>query len=146
MKKIFSVIFLIILLSAHAYAETAVFINGEKAEIPPEMGIIRIEYDRTFVPVRFLLEYFRYDVSWDGEDKVVFGRNTSDSIFVMQVGSNNLTYSSENGDLKTTVMDVSPFLDAAEGRTYIPLRFIAESTGYDVDYNDTEKAVMLNKK
>lgn len=148
MKKFFVVFinFVILLASLTTYASTTITINGVNAEIPPDMGSVKIEENRTFVPVRFLLEHLDYDVSWDGEDMVVFGKNTFDGIFVMQVGNNILTYSDDSENLKTTQMDVSPFLDSAEGRTYIPLRFLAEAIGYNVDYNEATQTVILNKK
>lgn len=146
MKKIFIVfsLLLVTLFSVSAYAAASIVINGENAEIPPEMGSIRTEASRTFVPVRFLLEHFNYNVSWDGEDMVVFGTDGS-NIFVMQTDNKILTFSSESNELKTINMDVSPFLDADEGRTYIPLRFIAEAIGYNVEYDDASGTVILNK-
>lgn len=148
MKKIFFVfalLFAVPFFFGSVSAETTVCINGKIAEIPPEMGSIRTESSRTFVPVRFLLEHFGYDVSWDGEDMVVFGTDGK-NIFVMQTGSTILTFSSEKNELQTIYMDVSPFLDANEERTYIPLRFFAEAIGYNVGYNEASGTVILDKK
>ena len=75
---------------------SSILINGELSEIPEDMGSIKAFADRTFVPVRYVLEYFHYDVSWDDEDDVVFGRSSNGDVFIMQVGSPVLLFREKN--------------------------------------------------
>ncbi len=124
---------------------SSILINGEFAEIPDDMGSIKAFSDRTFVPVRFVLEYFAYDVSWDDEDDVVFGRSRNGDVFVMQVGSPVLLFREKNMQSKKITMDVTPLLIAEEGRTYVPIRFLAEAIGYKVGYDNLTGTVMLDK-
>ena len=126
-------------------ANTEILINGEKATIQEGMGSI-VEKDwRTFVPVRFALEYFGYQVSWVEKDRMVFGVNEDGSMFVMQVGSNFLFFKDKDNNEKKVEMDVAPFLNNQEGRTYIPLRFLADVLGYQVGYDEATSTVTLDK-
>ena len=63
----------------------------------------------------------------------------------MQVGSTHLIYKSADGKDENIVMDVAPFLNDAEGRTYVPLRFLAEVLGYNVGYAEETATVTLDK-
>lgn len=131
----------------NAYANTPnkIVINAVTAEIPADMGSIKEASGRTFVPVRFLLEYFNYSVTWDEQDKIVFGRNSVGDVFVMQEGSPYLTVRQRGGKAQNIVMDAVPFLSPEEGRTYVPVRFLAQAIGYTVGYDDASGTVVLKK-
>lgn len=149
MKKIISAIIasLLALSSFSVFADSSeILINGENAVIGEGMGSVVNQNDRTFVPIRFALEYFGYEVTWSSEDRLVLGRNADGNVFVMQVGSPRLIFNSGNGASTTVDMDVSPFLNETEGRTYIPLRFLAQVLGYNVGYNEASSTVTLDKK
>lgn len=149
MKKIIAVVMaLVMILSVTTvFADGAtILINGEKAVIGEGMGSVVEKQFRTFVPVRFVLEYFDYDVTWSDEDQLVLGRNVAGDIFVMQVGSPLLIFKGVDGSSKTINMDVTPFLNNEENRTYIPLRFIAEVLEYEVGWDETTDTVTLDKK
>ena len=148
MKKfVSSVLICFMLISCvSVFADSSeIIINGEKATIGEGMGSVVQQNDRTFVPIRFVLEYCGYNVTWNDEDKLVFGRNSAGDIFVMQVGSTHLIYKSADGKDENIVMDVAPFLNDAEGRTYVPLRFLAEVLGYNVGYAEETATVTLDK-
>ena len=149
MKKILCgiVAALIAVSSVAVFADSSeILINGEKAVIGEGMGSVVTQNDRTFVPIRFALEHFGYEVTWNNEDRLVLGRNADGNIFVMQVGSPRLIFNSVDGNSQTIDMDVSPFLNETEGRTYIPLRFLAEALGYSVGYDEATSTVTLDKK
>ncbi len=150
MKKLlvlFLTVFFLISASGTVFAEadSVILINGVEAPIAPEMGSVKNVSDRTFVPVRFVLEYFGFSVTWDSFDKVVMGRTNEGGMFLMQVGNPVLTVLPKGGTLTEIKMDVSPFLDADEGRTYIPVRFIAQAIGYKVGYDELTGTVMLDR-
>ena len=151
MKKIKAGFLLVLLLgilfSVQVGAESPnkILINGTLADIPEDMGSMKVYADRTFVPVRFVLEYFKYDVSWDEKDRIVFGRNEAGNVFVMQVGSPYLTAREGNKKPENIIMDVEPFIVAEEGRTYVPIRFLAQAIGYKVGYDDFTGTVTLEK-
>ena len=149
MKKIIaSIIAVTLLLSTlTVFANSAtIIINGEPAAITEGMGSVVEKQDRTFVPVRFVLEYLEYDVVWNEEDQTIFCRNVAGDIVVMQIGNPLLIFKGADGSSKTINMDVTPFLNNSEGRSYIPLRFIAEIIGYTVGWDGATSTVSLEKK
>ncbi len=147
-KLIASVLAIMMILSSMAvFADNAtILINGEAAVIGEGMGRVVEKQDRNFVPVRFVLEYFGYEVVWNDEDRSVFGRNEEGNIFAMQIGSPLLIFKGADGTSKTVTMDVTPFLNEDEDRTYIPLRFLAEVLEYEVGWDGATNTVTLDKK
>lgn len=127
-------------------ANTEIIIEGEKATIADGMGSIVEKQNRTFVPVRFLMEYFGFNVQWSDAEQTVIGRHESGESFLMQVGNKQLFYFDKNGSKKDLdPMDVAPYLNYSESRTYVPLRFIAEAMGYKVGWDGTTQTVTLTK-
>ena len=150
MKKFLALVLVISLslcfsISAFASADSVILINGVLAPIDPSMGSVKNISDRTFVPVRFVLEYFNFDVTWDGADQVVMGKNAEGDVFVMQVSNPVLSVRHSDGSFESILMDVSPLLFSDEGRTYIPVRFLAQAIGYKVSYEELTGTVMLDK-
>lgn len=82
---------------------------------------------RVFLPFRELFEFFDLSVSWDDESNTAIAKNEETEIKIT-TGSTT-TY--VNGNLKT--LDVPAFITG--GRTYVPLRFVAESLGYSVGWD-----------
>lgn len=149
MKKVIAgiLVMMMVLSSMAVFADGAtILINGEQAVISEGMGSVVEKQDRTFVPVRFVLEYFGYEVIWNDVDQSVFGRNIAGDIFAMQIGSPILIFKGVDGSSKTINMDVTPFLNYEEGRTYIPLRFLAEVLEYEVGWDGTTNTVTLDKE
>jgi hypothetical protein len=149
MKKIVSLILVICIafsvLTAFA-ADTEIIINGEKAVIAEGMGKITQKNDRIFVPIRFLMEHFGFVVSWNDDDQTVIGCHENGESFVAQVGNTTLFYFEKDGRQKSLKpMDVAPYLNEKEDRTYIPIRFIAQAIGYKVGWDGATETVTLTK-
>ncbi len=149
MRKVISIMLvlcMVLSVSSVFASNTEIIIDGEKATIAEGMGSIVNHADRTFVPVRFLLEYFRFNVNWEDETQTVLGRHENGESFMMQVGNKNLFYFDASGNKKDLpAMDVEPFLNTTENRTYIPLRFIAEAMGYTVGWDEATNTAILTK-
>ncbi len=126
-------------------AANVIKINGTPAEIPDGMGTIRETDDRTFVPLRFVSEFLNNTVQFDEATKTAFV-GSADTILLVQSG-NNLLYVISNitGETKTIKMDTAAFIDDAEGRTYVPVRFLAEALGYTVGWDEATQTVSLDK-
>jgi len=70
----------------------------------------------------------------------VFAQNKGKTI-VLQVNNTVATVNNES-----VTLDAAPYIDESSGRTLVPIRFISESTGYSVTWDDEEKTVrILNK-
>lgn len=115
--------------------DISVYYNNIKLEFDQEPTIIN---NRTMVPMRAIFEAFGMEVSWYSEAKKVVAKN--DSLTIELVIGSKTAY--VNG--KSTDLDVSAFIE--NSRTLVPLRFIAESTGADVQWIDSTHTVMITDK
>ena len=79
---------------------------------------------RTMVPVRALMQSFGGSAEWDGDARTVTVEN-GDTTIVFTADSDKYTV---NGEEKT--MDTA--LTIIDGRTYVPVKFVAEELGYEV--------------
>ncbi len=85
-----------------------------------------IQNDRTMVPIRFILEGFSGEVNWDDENKIVtivYNGNTIE----LPIGASTVSVNGENRELD------SPAVINGD-RTFVPIRFIMENCGMEVDY------------
>ena len=90
MKKFVALLVAVAVLSAGmmtAFAQINISINGVIAEIPEDMGEVKAKDNRTFVPVRFILEHFGYNVEFLKEDNQIMGTDGNGNLFMMQIGS-----------------------------------------------------------
>lgn len=88
-----------------------------------------IEDDRSFVPYRAVFEKLGYTVEWN--DRRITAKD-KDTEMILAVGS-SLVQISKNGE--TTAVDCGNNVILRNDRTYVPLRFITENSGYTVEWN-----------
>ncbi|MBP7732330.1 MAG: copper amine oxidase N-terminal domain-containing protein [Caldisericia bacterium] len=97
---------------------------------------------RTMVPIRAISEAFKAKVEWLPEDKSVSitmedGRG---KIFIlMRIGSKTAFVNQE-----PVALDVPP--EIKNGKTFVPLRFIAENFGAEVVYKAEDKSIAITRK
>lgn len=126
-------------------AANVIKINGTAAEIPPGMGEIRERDGRTFVPVRFVSEFLRNDVWFDETTKAACVSSAASLIYI-QNGNNILYVASKlTGETQAVQMDTAAYIDPDDNRTYLPIRFLAESLGYAVGWDEQTQTVSLDK-
>ncbi|HEY1976363.1 MAG TPA: copper amine oxidase N-terminal domain-containing protein [Candidatus Baltobacteraceae bacterium] len=88
---------------------------------------------RVFVPMRSIFERMGATVVYaSGNINATRGRTT----VALTIGSSNALI-----DGRSTQLDVAPFIVGAT--TYVPLRFIAQSLGANVDYNNNTRVVAI---
>ncbi len=94
-----------------------------------------IENDRTLVPLRAIFEALDAQVTWDGETRTVSAAKGDRSV--------SLTID----DVNATVNGAAEVLDVPakiiNDRTMVPVRFIAQSFGADVDWNPDTRTVII---
>ncbi|MCY9548263.1 copper amine oxidase N-terminal domain-containing protein [Lysinibacillus xylanilyticus] len=128
MKKIFSGIFLAMILtltSLPAYAaNSTIKIDGVvvTSDAAPET-----KNNRTMVPLRVISENLGATVNWQ-DSKVTLTNNKMQ--ITLQPNSNTVI---KNG--KTELLDVKPYLK--NNRLFVPIRFIAETFGCQVNYQNS---------
>jgi hypothetical protein len=117
------------------------FVNSEITEIDPGRGTTAvINEDRTLVPIRAVIEALGGSVSWDASDKKVIislGNNTVELWIdnpIARINGSNEYIDSENHNVKPVIIN---------GRTMLPLRFVAESLGCDVSWDPVNKSVTI---
>lgn len=118
-------------------------INGNSKTM--DVGPIAYQ-NRTFVPLRAIGDAFDATTEWDNKTNKITIKYDNKTI-VMTLGTPNYTV---NGVAKPA-MDVNPYVVAGVNRTMVPLRFIGEALGFEVealpyaDGHGVEKVVISNK-
>jgi hypothetical protein len=111
-------------------------INGSVQEIDPGKGTAPVIMDgRTLLPIRAIIESMGGTIAWDAVEKkvtIVCGGRTVE----MWIGSLNTRV---NGEDKST--DVSPKI--INERTMLPVRFISENLGLDVEWKADTNSVVI---
>jgi hypothetical protein len=108
--------------------------NGESIilDSPP---FIDPKTNRTLVPIRFISEAFGADVQWDGISRVVTV-SLNNKVVKLQIGNNQALV-----DDKFVPLEQPPVI--VKGRTFVPIRFIAETFGADVQWDGFSKTITI---
>lgn len=96
------------------------------------------ENNRTQLPLRKCLESLGAEVEYEAEDQkitVTKGDNTA----VLQIDSAVMTVNAEE-----TMMDTVPIIK--NGRTYLPIRPVAEAIGYQVNWQEDDQTAVIAKE
>jgi hypothetical protein len=124
-----------------AAAEIGVTINGTAVNFgdqPPA-----VVDGRTLVPIRAVFEALNFTVNWHAEtEHVVLSRDD----FVVSIGIGNDSFltneiSSHDSVLTQHALDVPAQI--INGRTMLPIRAVLESVGYNVDWNNDTRTVVI---
>lgn len=90
-----------------------------------------IQHGRTYVPYRAISEALGAEISYDHRIRTITTR-FDDDVLTMTIGHSQYA---RNGQIFS--MDATPYINSG-GRTMVPVRFMAEATGYNIVplYND----------
>ncbi len=94
------------------------------------------ENDRTMVPVRVISETFGAEVGWDDPTQTVTV-TSGETVLKLVIGSNTAIL---NGN--EVAMDSVPTL--VNARTFVPLRFIGEALGYNINYCSITEQIIID--
>ena len=118
-------------------------VNGEKQEIDPGRGTVPvIKNGRTLVPIRAIVEALGGTIEWEDKTKTVIIELGSNSIR-LQIGNANALVNGENKLIDPQNLKVVP--EIINGRTMLPLRFVAENLGCTVDWDGTTKTITITR-
>ena len=109
-----------------------VFGKPQKTDVPPI-----IENNRTMLPVRFVAENLGATVGWDGVTRTA--TITGNGVTIKITVDSNVAY--VNG--KEVTLDAPAFIRS--NRTYLPVRFIAESLGATVGWDGATRTATITK-
>jgi len=113
--------------------KTEAKVNGENRTMDVPLSAVN---SRTMVPLRFVGEALGAQVDWDNTaKKVTYTRG--DRVVVLKMGAATATV---NGETKT--MDTAPAV--IKERMLVPVRFVSEALGANVDWDNTAKKVTIS--
>ncbi len=113
----------------------------DKSTIVPLEAPPYIKNDRTMVPIRAISQGFGADVEWIPEERsvsVTLNEEQGETYILMKIGSKTALV---NGEIIT--LDAEP--EIVEGRTFVPLRFVAENLGCEVEYEAGTKTISMER-
>ncbi len=127
--------------AAEAAKPITLKVNGTvvKTDSPPV-----IEGGRTLAPLRATVEALGYIVAWDSATQTIeiYNPVTYDLQISMKVGSNRAKVSTGiYGVMDERILDVPA--KSINGRTMVPVRFIAESLGCSVQWDEKTKTINI---
>ncbi|GGD55735.1 copper amine oxidase N-terminal domain-containing protein [Paenibacillus nasutitermitis] len=111
---------------------TTVYVNGVKLATDQAPKIVG---SRILLPLRAIFEVLDSTVDWNAKAKTVTATR-DDTTIVLKLGSKTATINNE-----TVTLDVAAQL--INGRTMIPVRFVSEAMGAEVDWNAGSKSVYI---
>ncbi len=94
-----------------------------------------IENDRTMVPVRMIAENMGHDVLWNPTNRMVTILSTRQRI-ILTIDSNIAQVGKKQVEMDTTAI-------IRDDRTYVPIRFVSENFGFDVDWDGDTRTVFI---
>ena len=119
------------------------YINGVEQEIDPGRGITPViipKWGRTIVPIRAIVESLGGTISWDNNERKVT-INFKDVLIELQIDNPKARVNGiekwidpDNHDVKPTIIN---------SRTMLPLRFVTENLGCDVQWDGTTKTITI---
>lgn len=92
---------------------------------------------RTLVPIRAILEALGGEVSWNADTRQAT-LSYGEDIIVLTIDSKTAYINDTASELDTAPVIIN-------GRTMLPIRFIAEGFGFEVEWNSTDKTITIVK-
>ena len=146
MKKIICLFVILLSLTSSAYAaDVNVQINGKIIDFTDSQGNkvnAQIINERTMVPFRKIfneLGVVDENITYTSSEEPITAKKDNVEI-IIQIGSTTAK-KIENGVEKTITLDSAPVI--IEGRTLVPLRFIAESLGNTVGWDSANATAVI---
>lgn len=114
-------------------------VNGAEKAIDGGAGTVPVvKNGRTLVPVRAIVEEMGGTVDWDAANNTAVLSYSGKTIKL--VINSNIAYLNDIAE----TLDVAPVV--MNGRTMLPIRFIAESFEFDVDWREATQQIVITEK
>ncbi len=119
------------------------FVNGKKQEIDPGRGtkpVIIPKWGRTVVPIRAIVEALGGTIEWDGTERKVT-INFNDTVIELWIDKPKAKVNGVEKWIDENNHDVRPII--VNDRTMLPLRFVAESLGCEVKWDNDTRTITI---
>lgn len=123
--------------SAAPNSEIKVYVNAIQMSFPDQKPIINSE-NRTLVPVRFVSQVLGATVDWNDQTKQVTIQHEGKTI-ILEIGK-------KQAQVGESTITLDTFADIVNSRTMVPLRFISECMGAEVQWNGEKKEIYISTK
>lgn len=134
--RLLLVVLLIFLMSSTVNAESIkVFVHNTQLSLPVEPVIVD---GRTLVPLRAIFEALGATVEWDQVTKTVTGIQ-GDKLIRLQIDNKTAHINGHEITLDTPATIIN-------GSTLVPVRFIAETLGAEVNWDNNTRSVLVNSE
>ncbi|MDR2712277.1 MAG: copper amine oxidase N-terminal domain-containing protein, partial [Clostridiales bacterium] len=142
-KKLILLLMLVTLLiaffsSASLAAEIKIIFNGTEMKLDQDPIM---ENGRVLVPFRHIFQAMNMKVDYNFETQEIKAGRGGAVLIELQVDNR---YAQVRGEQK--ILDVAPRLIAKTSRTVVPLRFVTENAGAQVDWDDKTQTVTITYK
>jgi len=94
--------------------------------------------NRTLVPMRAIFEEVGLEVEWDNESRTATGKNESTEI--------SFTIDSDIAVVNTELKNIDVSASIIGDRTMIPLRFLSENMGYNIEWVENSNLILMSKE
>ena len=111
--------------------EIQIAVNSVKVEFPDAKPFVDSN-SRTLIPVRFVTEAMGATVSWDQDSWTAVIEKDGIKIEIA-IGEKDVKVTQKG---ETTIVSMDTVAVIKEGRTFVPIRFVAETLGAFVGYSD----------
>ncbi|OPA76233.1 copper amine oxidase [Paenibacillus selenitireducens] len=115
-----------------AAAPIQIYIDGVR--LPTDQAPVSVG-GRTLLPLRAIFEALQADVNWNPSTKVVTATRDNTTI-VLKMGSRTASINGVSSTLDVPAQSIN-------SRTMIPVRFVSEAMGEEVDWNAGSKSVFI---
>ena len=116
--------------------EPTMTVNGEEVNIDENGTVPVISNGRTLVPIRAVVEAMGGNVGWNSETSTAL-LDCDNNHIELTIGSKTAVLNGESKELDTEPVIIN-------SRTMLPLRFVSESFGYDVEWNNEDKSITIS--
>jgi len=114
-------------------------VNGELLAMDVSPAIVE---SRTLLPIRYAAEPLGADVGWDPNERKATV-SLGDTVIELWIGESNSKVNGKAVPIDSDNFNVKPII--INGRTMLPLRFVAETLGCDVQWDPDTKRVAIIK-
>lgn len=114
-----------------------VYVNAVKTSFPDQKPMINSD-NRTLVPVRFVSQALGATVDWVDQTRQVTIQHNG-KIIILEIGK-------KQAKVGETIITLDTNADIVNSRTMVPLRFISECMGAEVQWNGEKKEIYISTK
>lgn len=94
--------------------------------------------NRTLVPMRAIFEEVGLEVEWDNESRTATGKSNNNEI--------SFTIDSDIAVVNTELKNIDVSASIIGDRTMIPLRFLSENMGYNIEWVENSNLILMSKE